>query len=156
MKRSWLKPAAFVMAVYAGWTQAGWAQAQGSPPSAAAGANVLTPDTVILTVPLAPGDAPLQVTLKQAMQSLNDPGFSVAVIDDYKVAWARGYGVTAPGGNTPVTTRTLYQAASISKPVTAAGALWLVEQGKLQLDEDVNKNSRRGRCRRTHLRQRRK
>lgn len=67
------------------------------------------------------------------------PGMSIAVIDDYKIAWARGFGVTEPGGSTPVTPRTLFQAGSISKPVAAAGALWLVEHGKLFLDEDVNK-----------------
>ena len=40
------------------------------------------------------------------------------------------------GGQTPVTARTLFQAGSISKPVSALGALRLVEQGKLALDED--------------------
>jgi len=42
------------------------------------------------------------------------------------------------GGSTPVTTKTLFQAGSISKPVAATGMLALVQQGKLSLDEDVN------------------
>jgi CubicO group peptidase (beta-lactamase class C family) len=67
------------------------------------------------------------------------PGLSVAVIDNYKIAWAKAYGVTQVGGATPVTTKTLFQAGSISKPVAATGALYLVEHGKLSLDEDVNK-----------------
>src|SRR6266704_996806 len=54
------------------------------------------------------------------------------------MAWAKGYGVAEPGGKVPVTTRTLFQAGSISKPVAAAAMLALVEQGKLSLDEDVN------------------
>jgi len=46
--------------------------------------------------------------------------------------------VTEPGGKTPATPKTLFQAGSISKPVAAAGMLALVQQGKLSLDEDVN------------------
>ena len=47
--------------------------------------------------------------------------------------------MTEAGTTNPVTTSTMFQAASISKFVTAAGALYLVEHGKLSLDEDVNK-----------------
>jgi CubicO group peptidase (beta-lactamase class C family)/putative intracellular protease/amidase len=72
------------------------------------------------------------------MEQYNVPGLSVAVIDDFRVAWARGYGVTEAGGAVPVTPRTLFQAGSVSKPVAAVGALALVGQGKLRLDEDVN------------------
>src|SRR5207248_6586776 len=51
---------------------------------------------------------------------------------------AKTYGVLGTGSSTPVTGTTLFQAGSISKPVAAAGALWLVEHGRLSLDEDVN------------------
>ena len=71
------------------------------------------------------------------MQSVH-AGLSIAVIHDYKIAWAKGFGVTAPGGSEPVTTTTLFQAGSISKSVATIGALGLVEHGKLSLDEDVN------------------
>ena len=100
--------------------------------------GILTPNTVIFTIPPAPGEAPLPVTLGQMMNIYKTPGISVAVVNHYRIIWTKGFGVTAPGGNTPVTPKTLFQAASISKPVTAAGGLWLVEHGKLQLDEDVN------------------
>jgi CubicO group peptidase (beta-lactamase class C family)/putative intracellular protease/amidase len=83
-------------------------------------------------------DPPLSMTLQDVMARYNVPGLSVAVIDDFKIAWARGYGVTEAGGTMPVTPRTLFQAGSVSKPVAAVGALALVEQGKLRLDEDVN------------------
>ena len=99
---------------------------------------MLDPDTPILTIPLRPGEAPLSLGLKELMTLFRVPGVSVAVIDNYQIAWARGYGVTEPGGSAPVTTRTLFQAASVSKPITAVGALALVDQGKLSLDEDVN------------------
>jgi len=66
------------------------------------------------------------------------PGVSVAVIDNGKIAWAKGYGIKETGGNDPVTSETLFQAASISKPVTALGTLPLVEKGILNLDSPVN------------------
>jgi len=67
------------------------------------------------------------------------PGLSVAVINDGKIEWARGYGVVEKDGGKPVTSDTLFLAGSISKPVAALAALRLVEQGKLDLDEDVNR-----------------
>ena len=75
--------------------------------------------------------------LQDEMRRLNVPGVSVAVIRGGKLAWARGFGVTHEGGPA-VTPQTLFQAASISKPVTALAALRLAEQGKLDLDADVN------------------
>jgi CubicO group peptidase (beta-lactamase class C family) len=66
------------------------------------------------------------------------PGLSLAIIQDGRIVDARAYGVADPGGIAPVTTATLFQAGSISKSVSALGALRLVEQGKLPLDADVN------------------
>src|SRR2546430_26138 len=66
------------------------------------------------------------------------PGVSIAVVDDFRIVYARGFGVTEFGGSTAVDTTTLFLAGSISKPVFATGALRLIEQGKLALDEDVN------------------
>jgi CubicO group peptidase (beta-lactamase class C family) len=66
------------------------------------------------------------------------PGFSVALIDQEEVAWAKGYGVLETGGDKLVTDETVFQAASISKPVAAMIALNLVETGLLDLDTDVN------------------
>jgi CubicO group peptidase (beta-lactamase class C family) len=77
-------------------------------------------------------------TLAQRMADLKVPGISIAVINDGAIEWAKGYGVAEAGATTPVTPQTLFQAASISKPVAALAALRLVEQGKLVLDEDVN------------------
>jgi CubicO group peptidase (beta-lactamase class C family) len=72
------------------------------------------------------------------MQRLGVPGVSLAVINDYAIEWAQGYGVREAGGNAPVDSETLFQAASVSKPVAALAALRLVEEGTLGLDEDVN------------------
>jgi len=73
------------------------------------------------------------------MKFYDTPGISIAVIDNGRIAWVRGYGVRETGRSGPITPETLFQAASISKPVAAMAALRLVQQGKLDLDEDVNR-----------------
>jgi CubicO group peptidase (beta-lactamase class C family) len=77
-------------------------------------------------------------TIQDRMKFYKVPGVSIAVINNYKVEWARGYGVKDIETNEPVTTETLFQAASISKPVTAMTALKRVEQGKISLDQNIN------------------
>jgi CubicO group peptidase (beta-lactamase class C family) len=72
------------------------------------------------------------------MAHFHVPGVSVAVAEGGRVAWARGVGVKRAGDTRPVTATTIFEAASISKPVTATATLRLVGQGKLSLDEDVN------------------
>lgn len=76
--------------------------------------------------------------LAARMAELNVPGVSIAFIENGKVKWARAYGHADVDTKRPVTPDTLFQAASMSKAVAAAGALRLVEQGRLDLDEDVN------------------
>jgi CubicO group peptidase (beta-lactamase class C family) len=66
------------------------------------------------------------------------PGISVAFVYQEELAWARGFGVVEAGAEKPMTPETLFQAASISKPVTAMVALHLVEAGLLDLDTEVN------------------
>ncbi len=83
------------------------------------------------------GEAPKLTSLKDRMAELHVPGVSVAVIHKGRIDWARGYGVTQTGG-APLTEKSLFQAASISKPVFAMAVLHLVDQGKLKLDSDVN------------------
>ncbi len=95
-------------------------------------------ESVAVDFPGGAGQAPLRMSLAEVMKAYNVPGLSLAVIDNYKIVDAKAYGVTDAASKTPVTTRTLFQAGSISKPVAALGALSLVEQGKLSLDEDVN------------------
>ena len=83
-------------------------------------------------------DQPTAMTIADRLKHYKVPGVSVAVINDGKIEWAKGYGVTEAGGSAPVTAETLFQAASISKPVAAMGALALVEKGLLSLDEEAN------------------
>lgn len=78
-------------------------------------------------------------TLPDRMRFYKTPGVSVAVIHNGSIAWARGYGVREADTAGAVTPETIFQAASISKAVAALVALRLVEDGKLDLDEDVNR-----------------
>jgi CubicO group peptidase (beta-lactamase class C family) len=80
----------------------------------------------------------LEQRIARIETELDVPGVSVAVINDGEIEWARGYGMADVERQRPVTTTTLFQAASISKPVAAMAALQLVERGALDLDEDVN------------------
>lgn len=83
------------------------------------------------------GAAPVKRKLAEEMARLGVPGVSIAVIHGGEVEWSKGYGVTQQGG-APVTPATLFQAASISKPVTAMAVLKLAESGAVALDADVN------------------
>jgi CubicO group peptidase (beta-lactamase class C family) len=81
-----------------------------------------------------------RMDLAERMQHYNVPGVSIAVINDSQIEWARGYGVLAAGGNETITPETLFQAASVGKPVVAVAALQYVERGDLELDQDVNQS----------------
>ncbi len=84
------------------------------------------------------GEPPLRWTLADRMTHYRVPGISIAVIDSGRIAWASGYDVKAAGGADSVTAETLFQAGSISKPTFALAVMRLVQDGKLDLDEDVN------------------
>ena len=85
-----------------------------------------------------PGTDSLDAFILTQMARRQVPGLSLAIIDGGRIVYAKGYGVTTPGGSTPVTADTRFLAGSVSKSVAAMGALRLVEQGKLTLDGDVN------------------
>ena len=77
-------------------------------------------------------------TLTDLMRRQNVPGVSIAIIRDGRLAWSGAFGMADPATRLATTPDTLFQAASISKPVAATAALKLVELGKLDLDQPVN------------------
>ena len=85
-------------------------------------------------------DRPSQkMNILDRMNFYNVPGVSIAVIDKGEIVWSAGYGnIDNDIHSKPVDAHTLFQAGSISKSLTAFGALLLVQQGKIDLDEDVN------------------
>ena len=77
-------------------------------------------------------------TLRQVMERFRVPGVSVAVIKDFEIHWAKGYGVADVEAGAAVENNTLFQAASISKPVAAMAVVRAVQDGRFSLDDDVN------------------
>lgn len=90
----------------------------------------------LLPAVLIKGDPSWSIT--ERMKHYKVPGLSIAVIKDFKVEWARAYGLKDIESNEPVSTDTLFQAGSISKSVAAMVAMKKVEEGKISLDENIN------------------
>ncbi|HEX2339352.1 MAG TPA: serine hydrolase domain-containing protein [Vicinamibacterales bacterium] len=77
-------------------------------------------------------------TIQELMQKFRITGLSVAVIKDSEIHWAKGYGLANVESERPVERDTMFQAASISKPVTAMAVLKAMQDGRLSIDVDVN------------------
>ena len=88
-----------------------------------------------------PGDDLLQ-DLPRQMQALGVPGIGIAVVEAGRLAWSRGFGVAHAERGTPVEDTTLWEAASLSKPVFAYTVLQLVDRGELALDAPLVKYAR--------------
>ena len=84
------------------------------------------------------GADPVDDTVRSLMEKRDVPGVSIAVIEGGAIVRTQGYGVVEAGLSEEVSPGTLFQAASVSKPVAALGALRLVESGALTLDANVN------------------
>jgi CubicO group peptidase (beta-lactamase class C family) len=84
------------------------------------------------------GASPQKWSIAERMAHYKVPGVSVAIVRNGEIVFAQGYGVREAGKPDPVNPETVFQAASISKPVAAAAALHMVQYGKLSLDEDVD------------------
>ena len=77
-------------------------------------------------------------SLDELMDRFEVPGVSIAVIKDFKIHWAKGYGIADVVTGAKVNRETLFQAASISKPVNAMAVLKAAQDGKFSMDDDIN------------------
>ena len=93
---------------------------------------------IVMLISLATFADEVDDVVADKMRARDIPGLSLAIIQDGKIIKAQGYGFTDKGGQTAVTTNTLFQAGSVSKSVAAFGTLHLVEEGRLFLDTNVN------------------
>jgi CubicO group peptidase (beta-lactamase class C family) len=84
------------------------------------------------------GSEPATLNLEARMEELKVPGVSLAIVRDGKLRWAKGYGYANTNTSSKVDANTLFQAGSISKPVAALSVLKLLEEGKVDLETDVN------------------
>lgn len=76
--------------------------------------------------------------LEERMRELMVPGVSVAVFENGRIEWTRGWGMADVAHRRRVDAETRFQAGSISKPLAAAAALALASRGRLALDQDIN------------------
>jgi serine/threonine protein kinase/CubicO group peptidase (beta-lactamase class C family) len=106
----------------------------------AAGGGTIKSFTFVVRpeIPLSSDDEETRNRVMARMAYFNVPGLGIALVNNFRMEWARGYGVVREGDSQPVTTETIFRAASLSKPVTALAALCLVQRGKLELDRPLN------------------
>jgi len=76
--------------------------------------------------------------LLERMEHYKVPGVSIAIVENGQIKWAKGYGIANTESESNVDANTIFQAGSISKPIAALSALKLVEEGKIDLDQDIN------------------
>jgi len=76
--------------------------------------------------------------LTERMSELQNPGVSLAIIDDFELVSVDAFGVSDTRTQNKLTNDSLFLAGSVSKPVFATGVMLLAQQGKLDLDEDIN------------------
>ncbi|MHB8215631.1 MAG: serine hydrolase [Candidatus Sulfotelmatobacter sp.] len=108
----------------------------GYPDSSAA--RVTRIENGLLPAAVIKGHPAETMRLVDRMKHYNVPGLSIAFFEHGQIAWTRTYGFADVAEHKAIGTDTLFQAASISKTVTALAALRLVQEGKLSLHEDVN------------------
>jgi serine beta-lactamase-like protein LACTB, mitochondrial len=81
----------------------------------------------------------IEAAVSKFMASTHVPGVSVAIVENGQYEWSAGFGLADLENNVPASEHTLYRMGSISKPITAVGAMELVERGKIDLDAPVQK-----------------
>ncbi|KYP14116.1 serine hydrolase domain-containing protein [Flavihumibacter sp. CACIAM 22H1] len=98
--------------------------------------NSLTPSIIY-------NDSIPKNNLETRMKELGIKGLSIAIIQDYKIQWAKAYGWADEAAGRKATTETRFQAASISKSLNSLGILKLVEEKKLDPEADINQYLKR-------------
>jgi N-acyl-D-amino-acid deacylase len=90
-----------------------------------------------ITGAAVPGLGPLDQSVRDLMRKYAIPGGAVALVRDGRLIYARGFGYADVENQTPVQPDALFRIASVSKPLTSAAIMKLVEEGKLTLDDRV-------------------
>lgn len=86
------------------------------------------------------GEPAVTGTLAARMAHYHVPAVSIAVIDSGRIVWTRAIGIREVGSPDSIDAETVFQAGSISKPTFAVAAMRLVQDGRLDLDRDVNQD----------------
>jgi CubicO group peptidase (beta-lactamase class C family) len=99
-----------------------------------------SPPTAPLQTSVRPAQmiARLEERLPQLMKDADVPGLAIALVRDGEMVWHRGFGVMDSKTKEPVDDTTVFEAASLSKPVFAYAVLRFVDEGKFDLDKPLN------------------
>ena len=81
----------------------------------------------------------LESTILRFVAANKIPGLSVGIVDNGTFVWSGGFGMEDLENAVPATGQTLFRLGSLSKPLTAIGAMELWEAGKLNLDAPIQK-----------------
>lgn len=87
--------------------------------------------------PYAKAVEALAAAVEREVKDKNLPALSVALVDDQRVVWAKGFGHRDAAKTVPATAETVYRVGSVSKLFTDMAVMQLVEEGKLDLDAPV-------------------
>lgn len=79
----------------------------------------------------------LETRIKTIMDSVGLPGLSIAIINDHKIAYHQKFGLANNKTKDPVTAQSIFEGASLSKPLFAYFVMKMVEQGKFDLDKPI-------------------
>jgi CubicO group peptidase (beta-lactamase class C family)/D-alanyl-D-alanine dipeptidase len=95
------------------------------------------------TVPAADGYgavvAALEPFIQRQLAEKDIPALSIALVDDQRIVWARGFGIANPRDSALATAATIYRVGSVSKLFTDIGVMRLVERGLLDLDAPITR-----------------
>jgi CubicO group peptidase (beta-lactamase class C family) len=95
--------------------------------------------TILSSAIAAPGfdKAAIEAQTPALMEKLHVPGVSIAIVENNRIAWTGTWGVKRADAEEKIDERTLFEAASMSKPLFAYAVLKLVEQNKLDPDRPL-------------------
>ena len=92
----------------------------------------------LLLAAIPVGAQDLEARVQELVEQANIHGLSVAVVTDGRISWRGAFGVRSTATNPPVDTTSVFEAASLTKPVVAYAALQLVDEGRLNLDRPLS------------------
>ncbi|MEL7251657.1 MAG: serine hydrolase domain-containing protein [Bacteroidota bacterium] len=80
----------------------------------------------------------LDAYLKNTIETLEIPGLSIAILNDSEMVYHQVFGVQQAGGTEPINQQSIFEGASLSKPIFAYFAMKMVDQGLLDLDKPLH------------------
>jgi serine beta-lactamase-like protein LACTB len=95
------------------------------------------PGPAVVQEPYKDAITALEQWLTQEIETKGIPSLTIALVDDQRVVWSRGFGFADTERKTHAAGDTIYRVGSVSKPVTALALMMLVEQGKIDLDAPI-------------------